>query len=98
MISTMISTMTPTSTMVATAEPSATAGGACTAPLPIVATPIPIPGVLYYEVQPRDTLSKIANSHGITEDALVAANIDLYPVLRLDRDCLRVGWVLVIPV
>ena len=87
----------PTATLTPTAQASPTAASACTLALAIVPTAVHVLGVIYYEVQPRDSISMIAGAFHITEDALVAANESTYPVLKSNRNCLRIGWVLVIP-
>lgn len=50
-----------------------------------------------YEVQPGDSLAKIALEHGVTQTELIRANQDRYPKLAADGNALTPGMELVIP-
>jgi LysM repeat protein len=73
----------PSATAPRSAAPSATAGSS------IVAAPTP----QLYEVQPGDTMSRIAAKLGVPLTALIEANKDKYP----DPNKLAIGDLLVIP-
>jgi LysM repeat protein len=76
-------------------------GGAAVSPSPSTtarpspsATPQPSPTPLVYVVKKGDTMTKIANAHGVTLEALLAANKETVP----DPDKVKVGQELIIPV
>ncbi|MEW5741432.1 MAG: LysM domain-containing protein [Myxococcota bacterium] len=50
-----------------------------------------------YRIQSGDTLSKIAQRHGVTTQQLVDANKDRYPTLATNPGAIQVGWNLTIP-
>jgi nucleoid-associated protein YgaU len=72
---------------VASPSPSATASRA------VSPSPEPSPTPLIYVVKKGDTMTKIARAHGVTLEALIAANKDTVP----DPDKVKVGQELVIP-
>ncbi|MBK7724219.1 MAG: M23 family metallopeptidase [Dehalococcoidia bacterium] len=55
--------------------------------------PLEFANALIYTVQARDTLTAIANAHGVSLDALVAANAGIVG----DPSLIQPGWELVIP-
>lgn len=83
--STPTATVTPTASATATPEP--------TAPPEPTTAPAPQGGQRRYTVQPGDTLRSIAETNGVSVDALLRAN-NLTPQ---DADNLRIGQELVIP-
>lgn len=50
-----------------------------------------------YTIQPGDTLSKIAQRHGVSTQALINANAGRYPSLTSNPGAIQVGWSLNIP-
>jgi hypothetical protein len=50
-----------------------------------------------YTIQSGDTLSKIAQRHGVSTQALVNANSARYPTLASNPGAIKVGWSLTIP-
>lgn len=50
-----------------------------------------------YTVQGGDYLNKIATQYGVTLQALIDANVGVYPSLRTNPNLIYVGWVLTIP-
>ncbi len=50
-----------------------------------------------YTVRRGDSLSKIAQRHGVSLNAIVSANTKKYPTLRTNRNNIEMGWKLRIP-
>ncbi|MEW6432390.1 MAG: LysM domain-containing protein [Myxococcota bacterium] len=60
-------------------------------------TPTTSSGGGSYKIQSGDTLSKIAQRHGVTVQQLVDANKARYPGLATNANAIQVGWSLTIP-
>ncbi|MEK6719093.1 MAG: LysM domain-containing protein [Chloroflexota bacterium] len=76
------------------ATPSPTSAGASSSPgASVEPTPIPEPTPIVYEVQPNDTMSKIAKRFGVSLSDLIAANKDTIP----DPNKIKIGDKVTIP-
>lgn len=71
--------------------------GTFLAPTPIALADSPVCSPVAYQVQPGDTLSKIAQRFGRTIDSLVLANQSRYPTLVTNSGLIYPSWQLVIP-
>src|SRR5699024_5346840 len=85
-------TATGSATAAASRSPSASASATASAS----PAPTDSPDATTYVVRAGDTLYRIALSHGVTVEQMVAWNVDRYPSLATDAGDIKVGWELVV--